>query len=373
MKEVKHCSISGIAFTMEVDAYATLEHYLNKIKEAYNSSADGDEIVSDIEARIAELILTTQAAERVVEMPLVLNIIAQMGTVEDITDKEGEGQEEPKQNEPRIPRRLYRDIENGKLGGVCSGIARYFGIDAVWIRLSIFSPLVISSIGWIPFMGWLSPIANLFAVFVICYIVLWFAIPAARTARQKLEQDAEPITAQSIGDKTAEIRNDDLDARTKPLLSEIMLRLGQVTLFVLKVLAVVVGIALLLAICALIIGGFAIVMTMNSSILWVPVMGVLVALMLVLLLTYVVFCFIASRKPSAKVLWGGVIAWIISIIALGATAIAHDDFNSHNFVESIQKMNISSSSVKYYQTPSPEEQLQNYLDDKEDKEGKEAE
>ena len=87
MKEVKKCSISGVAFTMDADAYQELENYLDCLKKTYKDTPDGAEIVADIEARIAELILTTQDNTRVVEKPLILNIIHQMGSVEDISEE----------------------------------------------------------------------------------------------------------------------------------------------------------------------------------------------------------------------------------------------------------------------------------------------
>ena len=85
MKEVKKCSISGIAFTLDADAYALLSRYLDSLKATYAETADGDEIVADIEARIAELILSQQENSRVVETPLLRQIISQMGTAEDIS------------------------------------------------------------------------------------------------------------------------------------------------------------------------------------------------------------------------------------------------------------------------------------------------
>jgi len=106
MKEVKKCSISGVAFTMDADAYQELENYLDSLKKTYKDTPDGAEIVADIEARIAELILTTQDNTRVVEKPLILNIIHQMGSVEDISE---ESSDKKAPEEPRIPRRRYRD------------------------------------------------------------------------------------------------------------------------------------------------------------------------------------------------------------------------------------------------------------------------
>lgn len=120
MKEVKKCSISGVAFTMDADAYEALETYLESLKTTYKDTADGAEIVADIEARIAELILSAQDNTRIVEKPLILNIIRQMGSAEDISRESVD--RDLHCDTPRIPRRLYRDTENAKLGGVCAGI-----------------------------------------------------------------------------------------------------------------------------------------------------------------------------------------------------------------------------------------------------------
>ena len=86
MKEVKKCSISGVAFTLDADAYEELAAYLESLKRSYKDSADGAEIVADIEARIAELILSAQDNARIVEKPLIENIIRQMGSAEDISE-----------------------------------------------------------------------------------------------------------------------------------------------------------------------------------------------------------------------------------------------------------------------------------------------
>lgn len=189
MKEVKKCSISGVAFTLDADAYEELSAYLESLKRSYRESPDGAEIVADIEARIAELILSVQDNARVVEKPLIMNIIRQMGSAEDISEST-DADLEPEA--PRIPRRLYRDTENAKLGGVCAGIGRYFNLDPVWVRLALFLPLLLACFGSVPFLRWFSPLfGNLFGIFLICYFIMWFAVPAARSARQKLEMNGE--------------------------------------------------------------------------------------------------------------------------------------------------------------------------------------
>lgn len=111
MKEVKKCSISGIAFTMEADAFQVLSRYLESLNDTYRNTDGGKEIVEDIEARIAELILSHQDNSKVVELSLVEEIIAQMGSAETI--REQEGREAPR-GEGRIPRRLYRDMDQAR-------------------------------------------------------------------------------------------------------------------------------------------------------------------------------------------------------------------------------------------------------------------
>ena len=89
MKEVKKCSISGVAFTMDTDAYQELEAYLESLKKRPTRRLPTEPRSSpNIEARIAELILSAQDSTCVVEKPLILNIIRQMGTAEDISEEE---------------------------------------------------------------------------------------------------------------------------------------------------------------------------------------------------------------------------------------------------------------------------------------------
>ena len=297
MKEVKKCSISGVAFTLDADAYEELAAYLESLKRSYKDSADGAEIVADIEARIAELILSAQDNARIVEKPLIENIIRQMGSAEDISET---ADADLHSDTPRIPRRLYRDTENAKLGGVCAGIGRYFDIDPVWVRLGLFLPLLFSCFGWIPFLHWFSPMfGNLFGIFLICYFIMWFAVPAARTARQKLEMNGEKI-------------------------------FGQVVLILLKIIAGVLVFGLIMAACALIIGLFAVIVGgsellspafLQEMTLWVPVLGIFAVLIPVILLIYVLMCLIASRKPGGKTVLAIFLLWLASIIACSTIAI----------------------------------------------------
>ncbi|MBQ5853800.1 MAG: hypothetical protein IIW53_06885, partial [Rikenellaceae bacterium] len=98
MKESKKVSISGVGFVFDFDAYEVLAGYLDNLNQTYKDTADGEEIVADIEARIAELILSRQSNMTVVSLPLIRSIIDQMGTPEAIEEESNEG--EPKAKEP---------------------------------------------------------------------------------------------------------------------------------------------------------------------------------------------------------------------------------------------------------------------------------
>lgn len=327
MKETKKCSLSGVAFTMDIDAFETLQDYLGSLKSAYKDTSEGTEIVADIEARIAELILSTQDNARVVEKPLVDNIIRQMGSPEDISD---DYIETTPGGEPRIPRRLYRDTENGKLGGVCAGIGKYFDIDPVWVRLALFAPLALAIFGWIPPLYWIPPMAgNLFGIFITCYFIMWFAVPAARSARQKLEMNGEKITANSIRE-TTEAASNDPDRRAKPIVAEAVSVFGKVILILLKIFAGLLVFGLIMGASALIIGLFALTVGGNDLLsmnflqqmsVWVPVLGIFVALIPLILLIYVLMCLIASRKPGGKAVLAIFMLWLVSIIACACLAI----------------------------------------------------
>ncbi len=325
MKEVIKCSIAGVAFTLDTDAYDTLRRYLDTLNDTYRTTPDGPEIVADIEARIAELILTAQDGSRVVDLPLVRNIIAQLGTPEDIS---GHG-ESPADGTPRIPRRFYRDTANARLGGVCSGVGRYFDIDPVWIRLAFFLPLLCSFFGWIPLVGWTGPImGNLFFIFTVCYCVAWFVVPAARSPRQKLEMNGERITAQSIRETAA--ASNDADRRAKPIVADAVSALGQVVLIAMKIVAGLLVFGLILTACGLIIGLFAVAVSgpelfahspLHDSGTWIALLAIGIALLPVLMLIYVLMCLIASRKPGGRIVLAFFLVWMCVVAACSILAV----------------------------------------------------
>lgn len=333
MKEVKKCSISGIAFTLDIDAYTLLDQYLESLKTAYAATPDGEEIAADIEARIAELILSRQENTQVVEAPLIQEIISQMGSAETIS--ETSNQAEP-QNQPRIPRRLYRDTENARLGGVCAGLGRYFKLDPTWVRLIFFAPLLLLILTS-PFIPALAPfLSNLFGVFLLGYFIMWFGVPAARTARQRLEMDGEPITVQTIQQKTTRhTGSHERNADVKSVIAQVIYVLGQFVLAILKVLMGILIFGLIIAVVVLLFVLWAMItksmqcdaMTLISVCGW-EVHSRLVAILLttatlipLLLLIYILLCLIISRKPSGRISLIIFLLWLATLFIAGGTAL----------------------------------------------------
>lgn len=340
MNEVKRCSISGISFTLTTEAYDMLSNYIASLDSAYGKEQDGQEIIADIEARIAELILSTQENTRVVERPLVANIIARMGSAEDISE-ESDGEEGPQHAEPRIPRRLYRDLSNSRLGGVCAGIARYFDLDPSVTRLAATSPLLLMALSTLPGFAWLfNAGCSLFCVMVITYIVMWFAIPAAKSPRQKLEMNGERITVQAIRENAAA---KDADNRARSTVAEAVTYMSKALIIILKALGVLVAAGLAVTVVALITGmcviyfaddswlnGFGgietVVPALRHSAL--PLLGISLCLIPVVFILYILLCLIAGRKTNRTAMIIMVLLWTVNLIALPVTAIKAARFDS---------------------------------------------
>ena len=355
MNEIKKCSLSGVGFTFEKVAYNRLNDYLNSLKEAYKESADCDEILADIEARIAELILSAQSdAQCVVTLPIIEHIIAQLGSPEDIS---GEEKQTKAENNTRIPRRLYRDMENSKLGGVCAGLAKYFGVEAVWLRLAMASPLILVVIG-APFLHWLSVLGgNLFGVFLMTYLILWFAIPSAKSAREKLEMEGEAISARTIAERQGATQEE----KAKSSVASAVTTVGRFVVIVMKVLLGLMLFPITLAVFGLLlslivitagvselfivdIGNFAGLVDAANEV-GVPLMtcSLLLILVPIIYIGYLFITLLINKKPRWWVLFATIVAWIMLLIGTIFAGIDYAEnystatFSSDSEVERIMK------------------------------------
>lgn len=182
MKKTLTVNISGIVFHIDEDAYEVLNNYLQSIKKHFIRVEGGDEIISDIEARIAEMLKERIGNERqVITIDDIEVVIQVIGQPSEFGEEFAENEPGSQKASGKETKRLYRDPERSVLGGVCGGMGAYFNTDPVWFRLA-FVLLCIPGIG--------TPL--------LIYVVLWIVIPEARTAADRLEMKGEKVNISNI-------------------------------------------------------------------------------------------------------------------------------------------------------------------------------
>ena len=317
MKKNISINISGIIFHIEEDGYNQLKEYLESITRYFSTFEESTEIMADIESRIAEIFLAKLTeGKQVITAEDVESLIGTMGSIRDfqaieeqeIAEEKEEAPEEEEKGPSEGPRRLFRDENRQLLGGVCSGIAYYFNIDPLWIRLIVLILflgsygilLIIYVVLWIVVPGRkdlpedqslkkmfrnpddtvvggvASGIAAYFGIEVaivrllfalsillggtgiIAYIILWIILPEAKTITDKVQMKGEPVTLSNIESNIKKSFNVKSDGEEN-LLVKILLfpfrliavvinglgkALGPIALFLVHALRIVIGIAI---------------------------------------------------------------------------------------------------------------------------------
>jgi phage shock protein PspC (stress-responsive transcriptional regulator) len=177
-------NINGIVFHIEEDAYEILKKYMTDVKRHFLNSADSLEITTDIENRLAEMfseILARENKQVIVEQD-VQSVIEQMGSVEDFeTEDDGPTAASAHADTYNIgQRKLFRDPDNHIISGVCAGIAHYFDIDPIWIRLAFALSFFFAGSG------------------LLLYIILWIVIPKAVTRADRMAMQGEKLNLQGF-------------------------------------------------------------------------------------------------------------------------------------------------------------------------------
>lgn len=190
MNKTVNINLGGMFFHIDEDAYQKLTRYFDAIKRSLSKSSGQEEIIKDIEMRVSELLTEKQKTEKhVVTIREVDEVITVMGQPEDYIIEE-DGPSASTANDfsaPRHTKKLYRDKENGMIGGVATGLGHYFGIDAVWLKI-MFLIFVFAGFG----SG------------ILAYVILWIVTPEAITTSEKLEMTGEPVTISNIEKKVRE-------------------------------------------------------------------------------------------------------------------------------------------------------------------------
>ncbi|MBK9271197.1 MAG: PspC domain-containing protein [Saprospiraceae bacterium] len=194
MNKILHINVGGYPFSIDDLAFEKLDHYLDSLRKHFERSEGCDEIMHDIESRIAEIFQEKMIGRSIVTLEMVQQAITIMGSPEAFGAEWTNEEEVPKFGHKtnaawgiRTGKKLYRDPDDKKLAGVCSGLSHYFGIQDVVIMRVIFA-------------------AGLFAggFTLILYLILWVATQEAQTAGERLAMRGEPINVQTIAKKVEE-------------------------------------------------------------------------------------------------------------------------------------------------------------------------
>ncbi len=193
MNKTLTINISQIVFHIDENAFEALSKYLNTIKSYFNNNASRDEIITDIEARIAEIFSAKiNASKQVITQTDVDEMIAIMGNpevfknAEEFDQNTNNTQSNTFNENTNKTKRIFRDPDDKVIGGVCSGIGAYFGIDPIWLRLAFAIAFFIFGTGF------------------LFYLLLLVVIPKAKTTAEKLEMRGEKVNINNIEKKIKE-------------------------------------------------------------------------------------------------------------------------------------------------------------------------
>ncbi len=187
MKKTVRININGLIFNLDEDAYLKLNKYLDAIRRMFRNPSEANEVVSDVESRIAELFQQRVSNRKeVINITDIESIIEIMGKPNDYGEYIEDTTEQVENNENKSnfsfksSRRFYRDPDKKVLSGVAAGLGAYLGIDPVIIRVFFII------------------ITMIYGASMFIYILLWIIIPEAKTTTQKLEMRGEPVNLGNI-------------------------------------------------------------------------------------------------------------------------------------------------------------------------------
>ncbi len=262
MNKTVNINLANILFHIDEDAFNKMRRYLESVRRSFANTPGSDEILADIEARIAELFHEKLENERqVISNKEVDEVIAIMGQPEDYMVDEDIFEDEPRSSrttEPKKGKKLYRDTDNKYVAGVSAGLAHYLSIDPIWVRL-LWIVLTFGSGGG----------------FILLYGLLWILLPEASTTAQKLDMRGEAINISNIERKVKEgfedvteriksVDYDEVGNKVKSSGKTFFDTLGDIIMFFFKVFGKFIGIILIITGAATIIGMFIGMLTVGT-------------------------------------------------------------------------------------------------------------
>ena len=243
MNKTVNINLAGIVFHIDETAFKSLKSYLDQIRASLGSTEGKEEIIHDVETRIAELFQKEMSdiKKNVVDQTMVNQIISILGQPEDYLD-EGLEEESPNSastDHPKKSRQYFRNPDDKIISGVCGGISAYFSWDPVIVRalfiLSLFMP------GILPFQ-------------IITYIILWIIVPEAVTTSDKLKMKGEPINFASIKKNFSSGASKMKMSMSKTKIEGFSQDMARIILLVVKAFVIFIGVVILIAIGFSILG-----------------------------------------------------------------------------------------------------------------------
>ena len=338
-----------------------LHHYIDSLSHAFGKQEGGDEIVNDIEARIAELFdeLRQQGIEAIT-IDHVKDIVTRIGRPEELA---GEN-ENDNHNDNRGHRydsfrsaaqdvmdnvrartagkRLYRNPKDKMLTGVCSGIAAYTNTDPVLWRL-LFVLLVL-----------------IYGVGIITYIVLAIIVPEARTPNQMLQMEGRDVTPQNLADAVVEEDERPAEPRRSffgSLFTVVLKLLAGLFLGILAIVALVLLVCFLLAVGTLIIVftvpgashynlpfdlGYMNLPEIYATHPWLVVVFVVSLLLALSLPVYAIIHILLEKAGKLRPMGIAqriicILVWIVAMFSVFPTIFALQDLRSKHWTEHHEK------------------------------------
>ena len=184
MKKNFTVNISGLIFHMDDDAYQKLDRYMDSIKKHYKNSDGAEEIITDIETRIADLLQEKLSDKKqVITIDDINDVVKVMGQPYEFESSETYENVETDFEPGKRPKRFYRDPDNKIIGGVSAGMGAYFRVDPLWFRVAFVALCFAGGSG------------------LIAYFILWILIPEAQSTAEKLEMQGEKVNIENIEKK----------------------------------------------------------------------------------------------------------------------------------------------------------------------------
>ena len=324
MNKTINANIAGIVFNIEEDAYIKLDQYLKSVKSHFASIQNSDEIIADIEARAAEHFLNSSGQSKIVTLSQVENLITQMGKVEDFDDAQTTSKNIGQQPQGARPnKKLFRNPDDKIIAGVASGVATYFGIEPLWMRIVFFLLLLTG--------GFMIPV----------YLLLWLFLPEAKTPTDKIQMRGEPVNLNDVQENVKK-RVEELKQNNQGTLNSFVKGVGRVIRFVVVLFASIIGVFIALGALAAVAGAtFAAInlaFNANSEFIQFPlavvtsgplyylviVLGYVLALIPLAIIIMAGVSFISRKNLFSYKSTGALVAlWFVAAMAAGFIAVRY--------------------------------------------------